>query len=62
VLLLSEVLAPLVPSDEFLDITQSCGPVESSLEILLTSMREDAWLPLSGTALGVPLNSGETLT
>jgi hypothetical protein len=31
-LLLGEVLAPLVPSDEFLGIAQSCGPVESSSE------------------------------
>jgi hypothetical protein len=30
--LLGEVLAPLAPSDEFLSITQSCGPVESSSE------------------------------
>jgi hypothetical protein len=30
VLLLSEVLAPLAPSDEFLGIAQSCGPVEIS--------------------------------
>jgi hypothetical protein len=29
VLLLGEVLASLAPSDEFLGITQSCGPVES---------------------------------
>jgi hypothetical protein len=34
VLLLGEVLAPLAPSDEFLSITQSCGPVESSSESL----------------------------
>jgi hypothetical protein len=34
VLLLGEVLAPLAPSDQFLGITQSCGPVESSLESL----------------------------
>jgi hypothetical protein len=32
VLLVGEVLAPLAPSDEFLGITQSCGPVESSSE------------------------------
>jgi hypothetical protein len=32
VLLLGEVLAPLAPSDEFLSIAQSCGPVESSSE------------------------------
>jgi hypothetical protein len=32
VLLLGEVLAPLAPSDKFLDITKSCGPVESSSE------------------------------
>jgi hypothetical protein len=32
VLLLGEVLAPLSPSDEFLGIAQSCGPVESSSE------------------------------
>jgi hypothetical protein len=31
-LLLGEVLAPLAPSDMFLNITQSCGPVESKLE------------------------------
>jgi hypothetical protein len=31
-LLLGKVLAPLAPSDEFLGITQSCGPVESSAE------------------------------
>jgi hypothetical protein len=30
VLLLGEVLAPLASSDEFLGITQSCEPVESS--------------------------------
>jgi hypothetical protein len=34
VLLLGKVLAPLAPSDEFLGITQSCGPVESSSESL----------------------------
>jgi hypothetical protein len=34
VLLLDEVLAPLAPSDEFLSIAQSCGPVESSLKSL----------------------------
>jgi hypothetical protein len=34
VLLLGEVLAPLAPSDEFLSIAQSCGPVESSSESL----------------------------
>jgi hypothetical protein len=34
VLLLGEVLAPLAPSNEFLDIAQSCGPVESSSEDL----------------------------
>jgi hypothetical protein len=28
--LLGEVLAPLAPSDKFLSIAQSCGPVESS--------------------------------
>jgi hypothetical protein len=33
-LLLGEVLAPLAPSDEFFSIAQSCGSVESSLEIL----------------------------
>jgi hypothetical protein len=32
VLLLGEVLEPLAPLDKFFDITQSCGPVESSLE------------------------------
>jgi hypothetical protein len=32
VLFLGEVLAPLAPTDEFLSITQSCGPVESSSE------------------------------
>jgi hypothetical protein len=32
VLLLGEVLASLAPYDEFLGITQSCGPVESSSE------------------------------
>jgi hypothetical protein len=32
VLLLGEVLAPLAPSNEFLGIAQSCGPVESSSE------------------------------
>jgi hypothetical protein len=32
VLLLGEVLAPLAPSDEFFDVAQSCGPVESSSE------------------------------
>jgi hypothetical protein len=32
VLLLDKVLASLAPSDEFLGITQSCGPVESSSE------------------------------
>jgi hypothetical protein len=31
-LLLGGVLAPLAPSDEFLGIAQSCGPVESSSE------------------------------
>jgi hypothetical protein len=31
-LLLGEVLAPLAPSEKFFDITQSCGPVESSSE------------------------------
>jgi hypothetical protein len=31
-LLLGEVLTPLVPSDEFFGIAQSCGPIESSLE------------------------------
>jgi hypothetical protein len=31
-LLLGEVLAPLAPFDEFLGISQSCGPVESSSE------------------------------
>jgi hypothetical protein len=31
-LLLGEVLASLAPSDEFFDIAQSCGPVESSPE------------------------------
>jgi hypothetical protein len=30
VLLLGKVLAPLAPSNEFLDIAQSCRPVESS--------------------------------
>jgi hypothetical protein len=30
VLLLGKVLARLAPFDEFLGITQSCGPVESS--------------------------------
>jgi hypothetical protein len=34
VLLLGEVLSPLAPSDEFLGITQSCGPVESSSKSL----------------------------
>jgi hypothetical protein len=34
VLLVSEVLAPLAPSDEFLSIAQSCGPVESSSKSL----------------------------
>jgi hypothetical protein len=34
VLLLGEVLAPLAPSDEFLSVAQSCGPVESSSESL----------------------------
>jgi hypothetical protein len=33
-LLLGEVLAPLSPSDEFFDITKSCGPVEGSSESL----------------------------
>jgi hypothetical protein len=32
--LLGEVLEPLAPSDEFFDIAQSCGPVESSSESL----------------------------
>jgi hypothetical protein len=32
VLLLGQVLAPLAPSDEFFDIAQSCGLVESSSE------------------------------
>jgi hypothetical protein len=32
VLLLGEVLAPLAPSDEFLSIAESCGPVESASE------------------------------
>jgi hypothetical protein len=32
--LLGDVLAPLAPSDEFLCISQSCGPVESSSESL----------------------------
>jgi hypothetical protein len=32
--LLGEVLAPLAPSDEFLSIAQSCGPVESASESL----------------------------
>jgi hypothetical protein len=31
-LLLDEVLALLAPSEEFLGIAQSCGPVESSSE------------------------------
>jgi hypothetical protein len=31
-LLLGEVLTPVAPSDEFLSITQSCGPAESSSE------------------------------
>jgi hypothetical protein len=31
-LLLEEVLAPLAPSDEFLGITKSCGPVKGSSE------------------------------
>jgi hypothetical protein len=30
VLLLSEVLAPLAPSDLFFGVAQSCGPIESS--------------------------------
>jgi hypothetical protein len=34
VLLLGEVLAPLALSDEFLNIAQGCGPVESSSESL----------------------------
>jgi hypothetical protein len=34
VLLLGEVLAPLAPSDEFLCVSQSCGPVESSSKSL----------------------------
>jgi hypothetical protein len=34
VLLLGEVLEPLAPSDEFLSVAQSCGPVESSSESL----------------------------
>jgi hypothetical protein len=34
VLLLGEVLSPLAPSDEFLGITQSYGPVESSSKSL----------------------------
>jgi hypothetical protein len=42
VLLLGKILAPLAPSDEFLGIAQSYGPVESSSEALLTSVREDA--------------------
>jgi hypothetical protein len=32
--LLSEKLTPVAPSDEFLSITQSCGPVESPSESL----------------------------
>jgi hypothetical protein len=44
-LLLGEVLALLAPSDKFLGITQSCGPVESSLEGLAHNVREDVWLP-----------------
>jgi hypothetical protein len=32
VLLLGEELAPLAPSDEFFSVTQTCGPVEGSLE------------------------------
>jgi hypothetical protein len=32
--LLGEVPAPLAPSNEFLSIAQSCGPVESSSESL----------------------------
>jgi hypothetical protein len=32
--LLGEVLAPLEPSDEFLSITQGCGPVENSSKSL----------------------------
>jgi hypothetical protein len=31
---LSEILALLAPSNEFLGITQSCGPIESSSESL----------------------------
>jgi hypothetical protein len=33
-LLLGEVLAPLAPFDEFLSVTQGCGPIENSSEIL----------------------------
>jgi hypothetical protein len=33
-LLPTEVLAPLAPSDEFFGVAQSCGPIESLSECL----------------------------
>jgi hypothetical protein len=43
VLLLGEVLAPLAPSDEFFDVAQGCGPIESSSKGLAD--QRAAWLP-----------------
>jgi hypothetical protein len=61
-LLLGEVLAPLAPSDEFLCIAQSCEPVQSSSERLLTSVREDAWLPQTplciSSKMSLPFSQG----
>jgi hypothetical protein len=51
-LLLGEVFVPLAPSDEFFGVTQSCGPIQGSLEVLTqkvhstpnTQQAEQSWL------------------